>query len=339
MRGTWLLVGGVVGLCAFLGAPPTLGEEPALGTIETVAGGGVGDGGNATSASLRNPMDVDMDALGNLYVLDRDNHRVRRIDTDGTITTVAGGGQYDSSEAYGVGPETFPSLSYPMGMVLDGRGNIYIADGHRVRKAAPDGTLTTVAGTGQAGYSGDGGMAALRACGAHDVALDAQGDLLIADSATVGAEGRLRRVHLDPRGRWTPVVRGGGGRVRRHPRGTDGSGRRPCGEHLHPGHQLRPEGLTDGTITTVAGRGPYANTGDGCRDAGKPGRHTGACGGRTGNLYLSAFQGTRVVRASDGTVWTVAGEGGGGTCGDSLETGGRRSRRAWPTRRSAWAVR
>ena len=100
-----------------------------------------------------------VDASGNLYIADTQNSRIRKVRLDGTITTVAGTGQ-DGFSGDG-GPATDAQLSSPEGVAVDASGNLYIADrfNSRIRKVALDGTITTVAGTGQSGFSGDGGAA------------------------------------------------------------------------------------------------------------------------------------------------------------------------------------
>jgi hypothetical protein len=113
------------------------------GTVSTVAGNGKegfsGDGGPATSASLRSPKTVAADATGNLYITDTANDRIRRVDLPGTITTVAGNGQQGFSGDGG--PALRASLSRPNGVTVDAAGNLYIADtlNHRIRKVNPDG--------------------------------------------------------------------------------------------------------------------------------------------------------------------------------------------------------
>jgi DNA-binding beta-propeller fold protein YncE len=134
--------------------------------ITTVAGSGekgfAGDGGPATRALLNGPFDVAFDVAGKLYFSDTFNHRIRRVDAQsGIIATVAGSGQ----GGYGGdgGPATSAALNEPYGIVLDRRGNLYIADrlNRRVRRVdAASGIITTLAGTGEAGYGGDGGPAA-----------------------------------------------------------------------------------------------------------------------------------------------------------------------------------
>src|ERR1051325_5881865 len=129
-------------------------------TITTVAGNGSagfsGGGGAATSAQLNNPFSVAVDSAGNIYIAEWSNHRVRKVDTSGTITTFAGIG----IAGFGGdgGPANQAALNSPEGVAVDSAGNVYIADSfnNRIRKVDPSGTITTIAGNGQARYTGEG---------------------------------------------------------------------------------------------------------------------------------------------------------------------------------------
>jgi sugar lactone lactonase YvrE len=181
---------------------------PAGGVITTVAGNGIltyaGDGGPATSASLYNPASVVLDGNWNLYIADSYNNRVRKVATDGTITTVAGTGTQGFSGDGGAA--TSAKLNVPTGLVLDSAGNLYIADANnnRIRKVNTSGTITTVAGTGTMGFSGDGGAAtSARLNYPFGIALDSTGNLYIADREN----DRVRKV--DTSGIITTVAGGG----------------------------------------------------------------------------------------------------------------------------------
>ena len=134
------------------------------GQVSTVAGrgvpGGSGDGGRAVEALLNRPSDVAFDNMRNLYIADTNNRRVRRLNVSGVITTVAGTGA-DGAEGDG-GPAVDAQLGSLEGIALDPLGNLYIADttNHKVRKVDLAGKITTIAGTGEPGFSGDGGPAA-----------------------------------------------------------------------------------------------------------------------------------------------------------------------------------
>ena len=157
------------------------------GIITTVAGNGTngyaGDSGLATNASLFSPASVAVDGLGNLFIADMDNQRVRKVDTHGIITTVAGNGDYGFS-GDGV-PATNASVWAPSAVAVDGAGNLFIADegNQRIRKVGTNGVISTVAGSGASGYSGDGGAATTAGLDFPDgLAVDAYGDIFIADS-------------------------------------------------------------------------------------------------------------------------------------------------------------
>ncbi len=157
-----------------------------LGTITTIAGTGIagfsGDSGPATLAQLDTPEDVAVDASGNIYILDVNNYRVRKINSVGTITTVAGNGTAGFSGDGG--PATSAQINTSWGIAIDGSGNIYISDSqnHRIRKVSSTGTMTTIAGNGTGGYSGDGGLATSAQVNyPQGLVVDASGNLLIAD--------------------------------------------------------------------------------------------------------------------------------------------------------------
>ncbi len=164
------------------------------GIINSIAGPGslifgapIGDGGPATSANFAwtNSLfaAVAMDAAGNLYISDSGHGRVRKINTSGIISTVAGSGTPGSGGDGG--PATSASLFAPAGIVLDKAGNLYIADPSvgRVRKVDTSGNISTVAGTGTVGYSGDGGLASsAQILPPIGLAMDAKGNLYIAES-------------------------------------------------------------------------------------------------------------------------------------------------------------
>jgi uncharacterized repeat protein (TIGR01451 family) len=156
----------------------------ASGTITTVAGNGTygysGDGGPATGAEMSAPTGVAVDSAGNLYAADRYNDRVRMVSASGTITTVAGNGNCCFSGDGG--PATGAELSSPTGVALDSAGNLYIADSSRIRMVSPSGIITTAAGGGSSGYSGDGGPAVNASFRTpYAISVDASGGVAVAD--------------------------------------------------------------------------------------------------------------------------------------------------------------
>src|SRR5438552_1177470 len=135
--------------------------EQQNGVLTPVAGnsrvGYADDGGPAIFAQLSDPRGVAVDGAGNLFIANSGNYRIRKVSASGTITTVAGNGTYGFSGDGG--PATSAQLLGPQAVALDGAGNLFIADAERIRKVSPDGIITTVAGNGSQGSSGDGGPA------------------------------------------------------------------------------------------------------------------------------------------------------------------------------------
>ncbi len=159
------------------------------GEITTYAGTGVagfsGDGGQASSAQLNSPYGLALDGLGNLCIADLGNARVRCVALDGIITTVAGGGPLPAGGVNEGSAATAIALSAPRNVAWDGHGSFYISDftGQRVFLLAPNGSLITVAGTGVAGASGNGGLAAeAQVSYPAALAVDRAGALYIADT-------------------------------------------------------------------------------------------------------------------------------------------------------------
>ncbi|EYF00808.1 NHL domain-containing protein [Chondromyces apiculatus] len=170
------------------------------GGISTVAGTGQqgfsGDGGPATQARLSGPFSVAAASDGTLFIADTQNHRIRRVGTDGTITTIAGSGT--AGDTGDEGPATEARLRGPRGVVVAPDGGLYIVDtqNHRIRHVDRRGRIITVAGTGQAGFSGDDGPAISARLNSPTTALLApDGTLFVADSTGY----RIRRISPDGR--------------------------------------------------------------------------------------------------------------------------------------------
>ena len=288
------------------------------GTISTVAGNGTinygGDGGAATSASLSNPFGLAVDGLGNVYIADQQNQRIRKLATSGTITTVAGNGTYGFSGDGG--PATAASLANAAGVAIDGSGNLYIADqgNNRVRKVTPAGSITTVAGNGSASFSGDGGVATAAALNfPAGVVVDGSGNLYVADSQN----NRVRKV--TPAGSITTVAgtgtagySGDGGSATgaklNYPAGVavDGSGNLYIADQGN--HRIRKV-TPAGSITTVAGNGTFGFGGDnGPATAANLANPGDVIIDTHGNLYIADTQNNRVRKVSaNGVITTVAG--------------------------------
>jgi sugar lactone lactonase YvrE len=168
------------------------------GMMTTVAGtgnsGSSGDGGPANHALLRNPVSLAVDPSGNLYIADPEDNKIRRVAADGTISTFAGTGSQGFS---GDGePAAAADLSSPSAVAVDPYGALVIADtgNNRIRRVTSDGVIDTIAGTGKANFSGDGGPAYLAALNAPDsLAVGADGTIYAADEGNQ----RIRRIFAD----------------------------------------------------------------------------------------------------------------------------------------------
>jgi hypothetical protein len=163
------------------------------GIITTVAGtwfgGYAGDGGPATSASLQS-QGVALDAIGNIYVVDWNHYVVRKVNTSGIISTIAGTG-YNGSTGDG-GSAIAAKLNQPSSIATDAVGNIYITENFRIRKINTSGIITTIAGNGNFGFSGDGGLAiSAELHSPRGITVDAGGNLYIADNQNH----RIRKVN------------------------------------------------------------------------------------------------------------------------------------------------
>src|ERR1035437_1034693 len=285
------------------------------GTVTTVAGTGTagfgGDGGLATSASLNNPTGVAVDSAGKVYISDQINCRIRMVDTSGRITTVAGSTHY----AGDLGQATSALLHQPQYAIKDPAGNLYISDtyNHAIREVAPSGKITTIAGNGTCGYTGDQKPAvSATLCYPQALALDSNGNLYIAD----GGNYVVRRI--DSGGQITTYA------------GTGTSGDAYHGSQATAAQLRCPFGLAadgagnlyvsdecsnrvhkvgaDGTISLVAGTGTYGYLGDGglatAAQLKSPG-HLALDG--SGNLYIADQNNYVVRKVAGGIITTVAG--------------------------------
>jgi sugar lactone lactonase YvrE len=184
----------------FIADPPSqrVRRVDTSGIITTVAGDGnagfLGDGGAATSARLNDPKWVAVDQTGNLFISEDNNHRVRRVDTSGVITTVAGNGSSSVSGDGGLAVDA--GIGTPYGITVDGNGNLFIVDtaNNVVRRVdAVTGIISTVAGTGTVGFFGDGGPAtSAEFDGPQQIAFDPGGNLYVSDTGNQ----RIRKIDL-----------------------------------------------------------------------------------------------------------------------------------------------
>ena len=283
----------------------------ASGTITTVAGNGTpaysGDAGPATLASLDHPTGVSIDTLGNIYIADTGNHRIRKVDySSGTITTVAGTGTGTYSGDYG--PATSASLYYPYGVSVDASGNIYIADkyNHRIRKIT-SGTITTVAGNGTSAFSGDDGPATSASLNYPEaVFVDASGNIYIADTFNH----RIRKVNHSSgtittlAGNGTVIYFGGDedkpatSASLEYPSGVsaDALGNIYIADYTH--NRIRRVDAS-GTISTLAGNGTSTYSGDnGPAISAGLNNPSGVSADALENIYIADYHNHRIRKVS-----------------------------------------
>jgi sugar lactone lactonase YvrE len=300
--------------------PVPLTQLP-TGYITTVAGGTTyaGDGSKATAARLRNPGAAIIDAAGNLYIADYDGNRIRRVDArSGTITTVAGTGRFGFSGDSG--PAIAANLNTPNDVALDSAGNLYICDTYndRIRKvSASTGIITTVAGNGSWGYSGDGGRATDAELGSpYGIAIDAADNLWIADSdnnvirRVDAATGRITTVAGTSAAGYSGDNGPATGSKLNYPYDVvvDSSGNAYVADYEN--QRIRKIAAATGVITTVVGNGKRDDTGDG-GPATSAALYdpTGVAIDTSGNLLIAQDLLVRKVSAQTGIISTVAGNG------------------------------
>jgi len=310
--------------------------SPAAGIYNTVAGTGInnyfGNGGLAISADLDYPEGAAVDASGNLYIADTYNFVVRKVSaSSGIITTVAG----NHTEGYSGdgGLATNAMLSYPDSIAVDSSGNLYIADSvnNRIRKVtASSGIITTVAGNGTAGYSGDGGQATSAEIDEpQGVAVDSSGNLYILDTLNY----RIRKVQASTSAITT--VAGDG------IQGYSGDGEQATNAEINPGgiavdasanlyiadsgnDRVRKVTAFTGIISTVAGDGTAGYSGDGeLATSAEINDPSSVAVDAVGNLYIADNSNHRIrkVMSSTGDITTVAGIGATGLHGKCAASG------------------
>ncbi|HEX7412635.1 MAG TPA: T9SS type A sorting domain-containing protein [Bacteroidia bacterium] len=296
-------------------------------TITTICGNGTaayaGDGAQATAAELSNPYDVALDWAGNLYIADRSNNRIRMVNTAGNISTIVGNGTGGYSGDGGAA--TAAELYLPTAVALDAAGNLYIADmvNNRIRKVNTSGVISTFAGNGTGGYSGDGGAAT--AAGLFyptAVAFDAAGNMYISELQN----SRIRKVNTSGvistfAGNGTAGYTGDGSAATaaelNNPNGVafDAAGNIYIADATN--NRIRMVN-TAGIISTYAGNGAMAYSGDG-------GQATAAelydpmavALDGAGNLYIADGNNSCIRKVNtSGVISTFAGNGTGGYTGD-----------------------
>lgn len=308
-------------LVIFLQALPAR-SQIILTSAGTGGGGFSGDGGPATAAWLYNPYCVTLDKDGNLYISDVGNRRIRKVSPayGGIITTIAGNG----TAGYGGDgfDATYAQINGTLDVAIDKRGNVFISDGanQRIRKVSTDGIIRTFAGTGVAGYNGDGIPATSANLNAPmGICVDDTGNLIIIERNSL----RIRKV--DTFGIISTLAgKGTTGFT------SDGLKADTASLYFLGLVQVDKAGMvyfTDngrirkigalGQLITVAGNGTPGNTGDGGPATAASIDVSAFCIDTSGNIYF-ADGGTNVIRkvAIDGTISRYAGDGVGGYAGD-----------------------
>lgn len=290
------------------------------GIISTVAGNGrsgfSGDGKMASQASIHYPEGLVGDVYGNLFVADSKNHRIRKISSNGIISTIAGIGEPGFS---GDGGHAIKAKLYdPFDICIDGSGVLYVADwgNHRIRRITPDGIITTVAGTGQPGFSGDDGPAIMAKLNEpYGIAIDNSGSIYVADSGNH----RVRKISNDENittiaGTGVAGFSGDGGRAEKaqlnSPQAIFVNSKNEIYINDEHNHRIRKISQ-NGIIETVVGNGKPGYIGDG-------GLATKASLNDPENLWIDALGNiyltdgdNNLVRKVDtvGIIHTIAGGG------------------------------
>ncbi len=295
--------------------------------ISTIAGNGStgfsGDGGAATACEFQYPACIALDAANNVYVSDHYDHRIRKVTATGLVSTVAGNG----TPGYGGdgAAATAAQLKDPTDIAVDGAGNLYICDcsNKRIRKVGPAGIITTFAGTGTAGYSGDGGPAtAAQINGAYGIAIDGSGNVYITDVDS----GCVRKINTSGiisryAGNGSSGYSGDGGQATAAQLGLpygitfDGSGNLYIADDVN--NCIRKVATT-GIITTFAGTGIAGFSGDGgAATAAQLNTPYAVAADGSGNIYITDLLNHRIRKVTtSGTISTIAGTGTSGFSGD-----------------------
>jgi sugar lactone lactonase YvrE len=274
------------------------------GRVSTLAGAGGGRDGPANDATFFSPIGLARDSAGSLFVTEFQGNRVRKIAADGTVTTVAGNGLPGYFDGVGVAAQ----FDMPTGIAVDASGTLYVAEHglHRIRKIAPDGQVSVMAGGGEASYR-DGDARSARFSYPNGIAVDAAGNLYVADSNSHA----IRKI--TPGGSVTTLA---GGNGRGYQDGSGGTARFASPIQLaqdragnlivaeYGANRIRKV-APDGTVSTIAGSGQY-DIKDGPALAASFISPVGVAIDGLDRLWVLGLQ--QVRRLASGNVTTVAGD-------------------------------
>lgn len=319
------LVGSTAGIVGVPTAHAASGSDHIVPVAGSAVAGISGDGFAGTAALVKFPVAVTTDSAHDVYIADYYAGQVRRVDASGVITTVAGLGRLgnrreDNGDG---GPALLGRLSHPAGVAVDGAGNLYISDtdSHLIRKVDTSGIITTYAGTGAYGDTGDGGPATEAALGyPAGLGTGPAGDLYIVD----GGNNKIRRV--DSAGIMSTFAGTGDAAF-------NGDGGRAVDTAIAPSDvTIGPDGVvyiadydngrvrevdSSGLIHTVAGTGESGDEGDGGPATEALVYAQEVASDSAGNLYIASLQDSRVRKVDTaGTITTVAGTGDATSTGD-----------------------
>jgi len=314
---------GILLVCALAGDMECARAQYIYTFAGNVPGGYSGDGGPATAAALHGPCSVVIDGPGNVYIADFDNDRIRKVNTSGIISTVAGNGIRGFSGDGG--PATAAELYAPDGITIDGLGNLYFSEygNFRIRKVNTSGIISTIAGNGTSGFSGDGGPATAASLqNASGVAVDVSGNVYIADCSNY----RIRKVSISGiistfAGTGSSGYSGDGGVATAAAIGGpryiafDGVGNMYFTDYAN--NVIRKVN-SSGIISTIAGNGILGDSGDGGpATAAEMHWPMGIAFDGADNIYVAEYLGNRVRKVNtSGIISTYAGYGGMGFGGD-----------------------
>ena len=297
-----------------------------IGILTTIAGDSIqgysGDGGLAIAASLSHPSGVAVDNIGNVYIADYGNNRIRKVDTNHIISTVAGNG---ISTYNGDGGKAIIASLNPIGISLDIVGNLYISDysNNRIRKVDVNGIITTIAGGFGNGFSGDGILATSATLwNPKGITLDTAGNLFIADQNN----NRIRKVNT--KGIITTIAGGGYNLLGDGGKATSVTLTQPSNVFVdyfgniyisENNYRLRKVDVK-GIITTIAGNGKLNFRGDGGQAIDASMSPMGVTVDKLGNLYISDYGNNRIRKVGlNGIINTIAGDSLQGYSGDGIK--------------------
>jgi streptogramin lyase len=280
------------------------------GVVSTLAGTGSwgSTDGTGTSASFNNPRGVAVDASGNVYVADSNNHKIRKITPSGVVSTLAGSDSQGSTDGTG----TSASFNNPRGVAVDASGNVYVADSdnHKIRKITPSGVVSTLAGSGEFG-STDGTGTSASFSYTQGVAMDASGNVYVADFSN----NKIRKITpngvvstLAGSGFWGSTDGTGTSASFSYTQGVamDASGNVYVADiYNHKIRKITPSGV----VSTLAGSGSTGST-DGTGTSASFNSPTGVAVDASGNVYVADWGNNKIRKITpSGVVSTFAGSG------------------------------